>query len=315
MISDENVASRFGDSVISGLIARKNSARLITVQSGEQSKSLERVALICSKMADAGLDRSSCVVALGGGVIGDLAGFVAAVYHRGIPWVNIPTTLLAMVDSSIGGKTAVNIAAGKNLIGAFHHPSLVIADLDTLETLPPREFKQGFAEIIKHGIIRDAAMLKDLRAFDRADLERLIVRNIEIKAAIVATDERDVSGERAVLNFGHTVGHAIERVAGYGTLLHGEAISLGIVAACHVSTRTSGLSAAELDEVVALLRSFGLPTTLPRAIDREQILETLRYDKKFEHGQVRFVVTPKLGEAYLSADVTFDAIAAAVAEL
>ena len=193
-------------------------------------------------MATAGLDRSSFVVALGGGVVGDLAGFVAAIYHRGIPYVQVPTTLLAQVDSSIGGKTAVNTAAGKNLIGALHHPVLVIADVDLLRTLPEREFNQGFAEIIKHGIIRDAALLDTLESFERKrDLESLVRRNVEIKAEFVAADERDENGKRALLNFGHTVGHAIERAGDYRELLHGEAISLGIVAACDISVRKMGL--------------------------------------------------------------------------
>ncbi len=166
-------------------------------------------------MSEAGLDRSSFLVALGGGVVGDLAGFVAAIYHRGIPCVQVPTTLLAQVDSSIGGKTAVNTAAGKNMIGAWHHPALVIADVDTLATLPPREWNQGFAEIIKHAIIRDAEMFEMLQHFDRKDLAALVRRNVEIKAAIVAADERETKGERALLNFGHTIGHAIERAGDY----------------------------------------------------------------------------------------------------
>jgi 3-dehydroquinate synthase len=290
-------------------------APVLCTPPGEQSKSLEQVGAICEQMARAGLDRSSFVIGVGGGVIGDLSGFVAAVFHRGIPHVQVPTTLLAMVDSSIGGKTGVNTAVGKNLIGAIHQPSLVIADVDTLKTLPKREFNQGFAEIIKHGIIADAQMLEDLRDFDLAKIEELIARNIRIKAAVVAADERELSGERAVLNFGHTVGHGIERAAGYGELLHGEAISLGMVAACHISIRRAGLGESERDEVVALLKSFELPTKLPPQISREKILEAIGFDKKFERGEVRFVVTPQLGEAHLSTDVTVDDIRQAVAEL
>ncbi|MEP7079037.1 MAG: 3-dehydroquinate synthase, partial [Chthoniobacterales bacterium] len=270
---------------------------------------------ICEQMAAAGLDRSSFVVALGGGVIGDLAGFVAAVYHRGIPWVNVPTTLLAMVDSSIGGKTGVNTAAGKNLIGAIHHPVAVIADLDTLETLPPREFRQGFAEIIKHAVIADAEMLDELQSFDRTKLESLVRRNIEIKTRIVATDEQDTNGQRAILNFGHTVGHAIERAAGYGTFLHGEAISLGMVAACELSVRKAGLRRADADRVIAALQRFDLPTRLPETVPREAILEAVRFDKKFAEGQVRFVVAPRLGFACLTNDISHADIAAVVAQL
>jgi 3-dehydroquinate synthase len=288
---------------------------MIVVPAGEQSKSLEQVGAICEQMARAGLDRSSFVIGVGGGVIGDLSGFVAAVFHRGIPHVQVPTTLLAMVDSSIGGKTGVNTAVGKNLIGAIHHPSLVIADVETLKALPKREFNQGFAEIIKHGIIRDAEMLDDLRDFDLAKIEELIARNIRIKAAVVAADERELSGERALLNFGHTVGHAIERAAGYGELLHGEAISLGIIAACHISIRRAGLAESARDKVVALLKSFELPTELPPQISREKILEAIAFDKKFASGSVRFVVTPQLGQAYLSSEVTREDIREAVDQL
>ena len=198
-------------------------------------------------MIAAGLDRQSFVVGLGGGMIGDISGFVAAIYHRGIPHVQIPTTLLAMVDSSIGGKTGVDTRDGKNLIGAFHHPSLVIDDLDVLKTLPRREFNQGFAEIIKHAIIADAKMFRMLQVAGRQAtapaLQRLIKRNIQIKSRIVAKDERDRTGERALLNFGHTVGHAIERAGNYRKFLHGEAVSLGIVAACAISVKRAGLPA------------------------------------------------------------------------
>ncbi|MEP6936462.1 MAG: 3-dehydroquinate synthase [Chthoniobacterales bacterium] len=325
VISDANVPERYAATVRSSLERAQCETILLPIAAGEESKSLANVGEICERMAVAGLDRSSFVVALGGGVIGDLAGFVAAIYHRGIPWVNVPTTLLAMVDSSIGGKTGVNTRAGKNLIGAVHQPALVIADVDTLETLPERDFNQGFAEIIKHGIIADAKMLdkvaqvSSLRATDDAtrklSLESLIRRNIEIKASIVARDEQETRGERAVLNFGHTVGHAIERAGGYGRFLHGEAVSLGIVAACEISVRKAGLPDADRHKVVALLDRFGLPTRLPADFPRERIFEALPFDKKFEQGQVRFVVSPKIGAAHVAQDVTIEDIRAAVATL
>src|SRR5438270_7384153 len=192
-----------------------------------------------------------------------ISGFVAAIYERSIPHVQIPTTLLAMVDSSIGGKTGVNASAGKNLIGAFHHPSLVIDDVDLLKTLPRREFNQGFAEIIKHAIIADAEMFAALGHVDLSKLEPLIRRNIELKSNIVAKDELDRTGERALLNFGHTVGHAIERAGNYQTFLHGEAVSLGIVAACALSVGKAGLPKSEYDAVFDLLQRFGLPVRLP----------------------------------------------------
>jgi 3-dehydroquinate synthase len=255
------------------------------------------------------------VVALGGGMIGDLAGFVAAIYHRGIPCVQVPTTLLAQVDSSIGGKTAVNTSVGKNLLGAWHQPALVISDVDTLATLPPRELRQGYAEIIKHAVIRDAEMFAMLQAFDQADLAALIRRNVEIKAAIVAADEREITGERALLNFGHTVGHAIERAGEYRDFLHGEAVSLGIVAACEISVRKAGLAETERDRIVRTLEVFGLPTELPPNFPKEKIQSAIRFDKKFATGAIRFVVVPKIGEARLATDVTMADIEAAIEQL
>jgi len=269
---------------------------------------------ICEKMIAAGLDRRSFILGLGGGVIGDVSGFVASIFHRGIPHIQIPTTLLAMVDSAIGGKTGVNVQSGKNLIGAFHHPSLVIADVDALDSLPPQELRQGYAEIIKHGIIRDAEMLRDLRDGKTTDCAKLICRNIAIKAQIVSVDDRDISGERAVLNFGHTIGHAIERATDF-EMPHGECVSLGMMAACHVSVKRAGLSAQERDQVVGLLQQFGLPTQLPHEIPRHQIVDALPRDKKFERGEIRFVVTPKLGTARVSREVTIEDLRDAIAQL
>jgi len=223
-----------------------------------------------------------------------------------------------MVDSSIGGKTGVNTAAGKNLIGAVHHPSLVVDDIDVLKTLPRREFNQGFAEIIKHAIIADAEMfaaLKEKKASDALVLQSLIRRNIEIKSKIVAKDERDRTGERAILNFGHTVGHGIERAGDYQEFLHGEALSLGIVAACAISIKRADLPRDQRDAIVGLLRRFNLPTQLPRDFPREKIIGALKFDKKFESGNIRFVVTPRIGSAHLSSDVTLDDIREAVASL
>ena len=269
-------------------------------------------------MIAAGLDRQSFVVGLGGGMIGDISGFVAAIYHRGIPHVQIPTTLLAMVDSSIGGKTGVNTRDGKNLIGAIHHPVLVIDDLDVLKTLPRREFNQGFAEIIKHAAIADAKMFQILqrwKAGEASALQRLIKRNIRIKSKIVAKDERDRTGERALLNFGHTVGHAIERAGNYREFLHGEALSLGIIAACAISIRRAGLSPDKRDAVVDLLGQFDLPTRLPKKFPRAKIFNALRFDKKFEGGKIRFVVTPRIGAAHVATNVTMADIREAINEL
>ena len=248
-------------------------------------------------------------------MISDISGFVAAIYHRGVPYVQIPTTLLAMVDSSIGGKTGVDTRDGKNLIGAFHQPSLVIDDLDVLKTLPRRQFNQGFAEIIKHAIIADPKMFRSLPSREASAvpaLERLIKRNIEIKSRIVAKDERDLTGERALLNFGHTIGHAIERAGNYRKFLHGEAVSLGIVATCAISVKKAGLPADQRATIVNLLRRFELPTRLPPRFPRTKILDAVKFDKKFEGGKIRFVVTPRIGVAYLTDDVTLDDIREAV---
>ncbi len=288
------------------------------VPPGENSKSIDQVTNLTEAMIRDGFDRKSFVIGLGGGVIGDLSGFVAAIFHRGIPHLQIPTTLLAMVDSSIGGKTAINTPFGKNLLGAVHQPSLVIDDLDLLQTLPRREFNQGFAEIIKHGIIADGEMFEALRQkhiSDGAELQQLVSQNIEIKARIVSDDEEDRSGKRAILNFGHTIGHGIERAGNYRDFFHGEAIALGMVAAARISVKRAGLTKDEADAIEQLLDSYFLPIKLPASLDRREILKAVMADKKFESGQVRFVVTPKIGSAYLSSDVTIADIQEAIAEL
>jgi 3-dehydroquinate synthase len=318
IISDKNVAPLFAEPVRKSLIGAGFQPILITIPAGEKSKTLEQAGGICDQMIAAGLDRQSFVVGLGGGMIGDISGFVAAIYHRGIPHVQIPTTLLAMVDSSIGGKTGVNTRDGKNLIGAIHHPVLVIDDLDVLKTLPRREFNQGFAEIIKHAAIADAKMFQILqrwKAGEASALQRLIKRNIRIKSKIVAKDERDRTGERALLNFGHTVGHAIERAGNYREFLHGEALSLGIIAACAISIRRAGLSPDKRDAVVDLLGQFDLPTRLPKKFPRAKIFNALRFDKKFEGGKIRFVVTPRIGAAHVATNVTMADIREAINEL
>jgi 3-dehydroquinate synthase len=318
IISDDKVASLFAEDVEESLTSAGFQLTLITIRAGENSKTLEQAGAICDQMIAAGLDRQSFVIGLGGGVIGDISGFVAAIYHRGIPHVQIPTTLLAMVDSSIGGKTGVNTRDGKNLIGAIHHPALVIDDLDVLKTLPRREFNQGFAEIIKHAVIADAKMFRTLESWKPGKapvLQALIKRNIKIKSKIVAKDERDRTGERALLNFGHTLGHAVERAGDYRKFLHGEGLSLGIVAACDISVKRAGLPLAERDAILDLLRRFDLPTRLPKNFLREEIFDALKFDKKFESGKIRFVVTPRIGAAYLTNDVTLKDIREAVEAL
>jgi 3-dehydroquinate synthase len=318
IVSDTNVAGLLAGRVKQSLTSAGFRPILITIPAGEKSKTLEQAGAICDQMIAAGLDRQSFVIGLGGGVVGDISGFAAAIYHRGIPHVQVPTTLLAMVDSSIGGKTGVNTRDGKNLIGAVHHPLLVIDDIDVLKTLRRREFNQGFAEIIKHAIIADAKMFRALRRWKAGEapaLQRLVKRNIAIKSKIVAKDERDQTGERAILNFGHTVGHAIERAGNYRQFLHGEALSLGIVAACAVSIRRTGLAPNQRDAIVDLLRQFALPTTLPKNFSHKKIFDALKFDKKFEGGKIRFVVTPRIGVAHLANNVTLDDIREAVKQL
>jgi 3-dehydroquinate synthase len=313
IITDENVGRLHGAAVQSSLEQAGYAALMLAVPAGERSKRLSAAENLCDRMIAAGLDRGSFVVALGGGVVGDLAGFVAAIYYRGIPFVQIPTTIVAQVDSATGGKTGVNARAGKNLIGAFHQPRLVLADTATLSTLPDREYLEGFAEVIKHAVIRDAAMLDELDpAAPRPSLAPLIARNIAIKAAVVAEDEREETGVRALLNFGHTVGHAIENAAGYGRFLHGEAVSLGLAAALEISVRKHGLDPAAAARVRGKLASYGLPLVLPSDLTTADLLAAARRDKKFAAGRIRFVVTPRLGEAFVAEDVTENDIRAAI---
>ena len=325
VVTDSAIERLYADQVERSLTSAGIQTIRIAIPSGEQSKTLAQVAMICDQMLAAGLDRHSFVVGLGGGVIGDISGFVAAIFQRGILHVQIPTTLLAMVDSSIGGKTGVNTTAGKNLIGAVHLPAMVIDDIDVLKSLAEREFKQGFAEIIKHAVIADSTMFEELRESDISQwqpndpssehLASLISRNIRIKSQIVETDELDRTGERAVLNFGHTVGHAIEQAGDYRRYLHGEAISLGMVAATHISVKHARFRPEDREAIVDVLQRFGLPTRLANDIKRDRIMDALKFDKKFEQGQIRFVLTPKLGSAYLSSEVTWDDIAEAVEAL
>jgi 3-dehydroquinate synthase len=318
IISDTNVGPLFVGRIKQSLTSAGFKPTLIIIPAGERSKTLKQAGAICEQMIAAGLDRRSFVIGLGGGVVGDISGFVAAIYHRGIPHVQVPTTLLAMVDSSIGGKTAVNTADGKNLIGAVHQPSLVIDDVDVLKTLPRREFNQGFAEVVKHAIIADGKMFKQLqdwKASEALALQQLVLRNIKIKSKIVAKDERDQTGKRALLNFGHTVGHAIERVGNYRKFLHGEALSLGIVAACAVSIKRAGFPPRQRDAVFDVLQRFDLPTCLPKNFPRNKIISAVKFDKKFQSGKIRFVVTPHIGAAYLATDVTLNDILEAVAAL
>jgi len=317
LVTDSNVDPLYGNSVVESLQNKGFEILRIVFPAGEASKSMEQITDICRQMLQAELGRHSFLIALGGGVVGDAAGFAAAIFQRGIPVIQIPTTVVAQVDSSVGGKTGVNTPEGKNLIGSFHQPDLVIADVTTLNTLPDREYNEGFAEIIKHAAIRDASLLDLVEEIgtERIKLTELITRNISIKAAVVEEDERETSGTRALLNFGHTIGHGIEAAAGYGKMLHGEAISLGLVAAIRLSQQYSTLTDQEATRFIEALKIYSLPTRLDDDINRDAILKTLRLDKKFVDGQIRFVLLKSLGNAFVSNEVTFDAIEAAVDDL
>lgn len=315
LISDDRVAPLHGETVLSSLRGAGFSPHLLTIPSGESSKSMGCAADLCDRLIGLGLDRKSSLFALGGGVVGDLAGFVASIYYRGIPVIQIPTTVVAQVDSSLGGKTGVNSPLGKNLIGTFHQPRLVVTDPAALSSLPERIFLEGLAEVIKHAVIADAPML-DLLPPDRtSDLSPLIARNVSIKARIVAEDEFETKGTRALLNFGHTVGHAVESIAGYGTLSHGECVAIGTIAALDLSVRLAGLPAGEAERVKGVIASCGLPTALPEGFATTDILSALGRDKKFDRGAIRFVLTSGLGSAFVSDKVTPDDLTDSVERL
>ena len=326
LITDSHVCGLYADRVQRSLRDAGYEVSLHVFEEGEAQKHLRTVETLVNEMVAAGHDRSSFVVALGGGVVGDMAGFIASVYYRGIPFVQIPTTVMAQVDSSVGGKTAVDIAAGKNLIGAFHQPRLVVADPTSLSTLSPRVIREGMAEMVKHAAIRKPAMLGELRAladeidlgFTLATINRLpqiIADNIAIKARVVEADERETKGVRAYLNFGHTLGHGIEASVPYGSLLHGEVVSLGMRGALYLSRKHCGLSAAAEREVLDTLKALELPLTLPEGVQTADVLARAQSDKKFRNGQIRFVLLSDLGNPVLSDAVTQEDLREATALL
>ena len=310
IISDRNVSRHHARALTRSLSAAGFESFLISVPAGETAKSLATVERCYNELAKMRLERKSFIVALGGGVVGDLAGFVAATYLRGIPFVQVPTTLLAQVDSSVGGKVGVNLAAGKNLVGAFYQPRRVFCDLATLRTLPEREFRSGLAEVIKYGIIFDAAFfsrlerdLDSLLARDEKVLAAVVARCCEIKAEVVSQDETE-RGLRAILNFGHTIGHAIEAISGYGTFLHGEAISIGQVAAAMLSQLQTGLGKKEVRRIENLFRRAGLPTTIELSVgNRKKLLTAMKLDKKVSAGEIKFVLAQKIGSVIIGQKV------------
>jgi 3-dehydroquinate synthase len=303
VITDANVGRFFARAALRSLSAAGLEPVLIAVPAGEKSKRLTVVEDCYNQLAAHRLERKSFIVALGGGVVGDLAGFVAATYLRGIPFVQVPTTLLAQVDSSVGGKTGVNLKAGKNLAGAFYQPRLVLCDLDTLKTLPKREYISGLAEVVKYGIIYDAALFsriernlpKLLKRYGTT-LAAVVARCCEIKAEVVSQDETE-DGLRAILNFGHTIGHAIENSSGYGKFLHGEAISIGQVAAAGLSQKILGLPANDAGRIEKLFVQAGLPVRIKlNASQRQKLFAAMKLDKKTSDGEIKFVLAQRIGK-------------------
>ena len=308
VVTNNVVAPLYADRVAAGLSAAGIRAERIVIPDGEAQKNWQTLDRVFERLLDLGADRRSVLIALGGGVVGDLAGFAAATYQRGIDYIQVPTTLLAQVDSSVGGKTAINHALGKNMVGAFHQPLAVIADTGTLATLPAREFAAGLAEIVKYGAACDLDFLawlegnmQRLHARDAAALSHAIRRSCEIKARVVMEDERE-SGVRAILNFGHTFAHAIESAAGYGAWLHGEAVGVGMVLAARLSARLGRIPEADAERLARLVREARLPTR-PPPIALERWLEFMGRDKKNEGGRLTFILLDALGRAAIERGV------------
>ena len=323
VITDETVAGLHGKAALASLEAAGAPGRLLTVPPGEGSKSFAELERVLDRMLAFQLDRKDVVVALGGGVVGDLAGLAAALFMRGVDFVQVPTTLLAQVDSSVGGKTVIDTPRGKNLVGAFHQPRLVLADIDLLGTLPERQLRSGWAEVLKHGLICDASFLDWLAgegaagaAGDPAALERAVVRSVEIKSAIVGEDEKE-AGRRALLNLGHTFGHAIEAELGFDetALTHGEAVALGCALAFRFSAAGGLCEAGEAERVEAVLQAAGLPTRLQQAgrFRGAALLKRMAGDKKAEGGRLTLILARAIGEAFVDRDVDPAAVTAFLA--
>lgn len=328
VVTNPVVQEHYGATAQASLRGAGFDARTLVIEAGEDQKTPATVALIHDGAFAHKLERGSLIVALGGGVVGDMAGFAAATWLRGIAVVQVPTTLLAMVDAAIGGKTGVNHPGGKNLIGAFHQPRLVLVDPTTLATLPVREFRAGMAEVIKYGVIGDAPLFSELETAAAGDpaaglasvtalgpalLQRLLERSAAAKARVVAADERE-GGLRAILNYGHTIGHVVETLSGYGTVLHGEAVGLGMLAAGEISCAIGLWSRSHQERQRGLVRAAGLPLRLP-ALDPAAVLDCLQGDKKVRDGKVRFVLPTAIGSVVIRDDVEQTVIHAAIAAL
>jgi 3-dehydroquinate synthase len=309
VVSNERVAPLYLAKLQAGLERIGVGVTTVILPDGEQHKNWPTLNTIYDALLAGRCDRSTTLIALGGGVVGDISGFAAATYQRGVPYMQVPTTLLAQVDSSVGGKTAINHPLGKNMIGAFYQPRIVLADVETINTLPQRELRAGLAEVIKYGLIRDVAFFdwleehaERLLAKDLDALEHAVLRSCRIKAAVVAVDERE-QGERALLNFGHTFGHAIETGMGYGAWLHGEAVAAGMALAADLSARLGMLARSDVRRILALLERCGLPAAV-KGLSSERFRQLMSVDKKARDGRLRFILLQGLGSATIRSDVT-----------
>lgn len=314
LVCDANVRSSYAAPLQAALTAAGYRCDLLEVPAGEASKSLAQVDRLWNELLRCKTDRKSIVIAVGGGVIGDLAGFVAASFTRGLAFFQIPTTLLAQVDSSVGGKVGINLPAAKNMVGAFWQPSGVLIDLVALQTLPKREYLSGLAEVVKYGMILDApffeyleSVVPQLLARDAAVLEKVVARCCELKAQVVEQDEREETGLRAVLNYGHTFCHAIEAVSGYGTFLHGEAVAIGMLQASRLAERLGRIGPELTERQRKLLQALELPIAV-QGLDPKQLLAAMQHDKKVEHGKLRFVLPTRMGKVELVGGVSPDLV-------
>jgi 3-dehydroquinate synthase len=320
IITDANVENRHAVTVAESLSDADMTVDLLVVDPGEATKSAKVLEGLWNKLLDLGADRKTVITAVGGGVIGDLAGFTAASYARGLAMFQVPTTLLAQVDSSVGGKVGINLAGAKNMVGAFWQPLSVVIDTAVLDTLPLREYRSGLAEVVKYGVILDAeffeyleANVAGLNARDSEVLRDTVARCCELKAQVVSRDEREETGLRAVLNYGHTFCHAFETLTNYSTLLHGEAVSIGMMCAARLAERLGRIDASLIDRQYRLLTALNLPTAVPQ-LETEDVLRVMSRDKKVEHGRLRFVLPSRMGHVELVAGVPADDVRAALAD-
>ncbi len=318
IITDANVDDLYAEPVASALAEQGCEVDVLIVDAGEQSKSIDVAVELWERMLDEGTDRKSAVVAVGGGVVGDLAGFVAATFARGLPFVQLPTTLLAQVDSSVGGKVGINLPGAKNMVGAFWQPRGVLVDVNVLQSLPEREFNAGMAEVVKYGVIQDAEFfaylerqIDAINSRDAGVLTHIVQRCCRLKADVVEQDEREETGLRAILNYGHTFCHAFEAATGYEQLLHGEGVAIGMLCASRLAERLGRVDAAFTRRQQELLESFGLPTLVPE-VPHDELIELMYHDKKTERGKLRFVLPSRLGHVEVVRGVSNDDIRTAL---